>query len=176
MILQYFKKKENKDKLLANIIFSLSIDASKLIIQNKIKNNKDFHVSFEVLSILLFCIFYGLKSNKIFKKEQINQELMNLFVNDLDYSFRRLGVSDIKIGKHVKSYLKKFYFRVSLLEKIFLKDNNFDIFLEYLSSYQIIDDLVDNSKILSMYNDAKLLVSRCENDQNIRFIYKGLFK
>ena len=48
---------------------------------------------------------------------------MNIFTEDLDYSLRLHGVGEMSIGKHVKFYLKKFYFRISSYEKIF--ENNY---------------------------------------------------
>ena len=54
---------------------------------------------------------------------------MNLFTSDLDYSFRLYGIGDMNIGKNVKFYLKKFYFRVSTYEKIFDNYNRSNVSL-----------------------------------------------
>ena len=33
---------------------------------------------------------------------------MSNFINDLDKSFREVGIGDMSIGKYVKKYVKKF--------------------------------------------------------------------
>ena len=42
----------------------------------------------------------------------INDKLVSLFIEDLDESLREKGIGDMSIGKYVKSYVKKFYFRL----------------------------------------------------------------
>ena len=70
---------------------------------------------------------------------KVNDELVSLFISDLDESLRTKGIGDISIGKYVKSYVKKFYFRL----KKFPDDNNLyknESFMEYLK----ITDLIKN--------------------------------
>ena len=55
---------------------------------------------------------------KLYSK--VNDELVSLFISDLDESLREKGIGDMSIGKYVKSYVKKFYFRISK----FPNDNN----------------------------------------------------
>ena len=74
---------------------------------------------------------------------KVNDELISLFISDLDESLREKGIGDMSIGKYVKSYLKKFYFRIS----IFPKSNNLynnETFIEYLKITDLIkhDDFV----------------------------------
>ena len=132
MILQYFKSNENIDKEEAKLLYITVIKLSKLIITkniDKIENN--FNSSFEITSLLLISIFFGSKKLS-FKYKNVNQEIMNLFISDIDNSLRLSGVSDMKIGKKVKLYLKKFYFRVSKLESIFNANdtNNFYLLID----------------------------------------------
>ena len=105
MLLHYFYKKENKEKNYVNNIYSKVFRLSVRFIQsNKYILKNDFQTSFEIFS--LFLIFY-LKNNKDFKiknYEKINEDLISLFVNDLDYSFREIGIGDMKIGKYVKAF------------------------------------------------------------------------
>ena len=70
---------------------------------------------------------------------KVNDELLSLFISDLDESLREKGIGDMSIGKYVKSYVKKFYFRLSK----FPDDNNLyknESFIEYLK----ITDLIKN--------------------------------
>ena len=96
------------------------------------------------------------EKNKI-KFKKVNDELLSLFINDLDESLREKGIGDMSIGKYVKSYVKKFYFRISK----FPEDNNLyknQAFIEYLK-------LTDLFK-----NDEYVYVSRKFNDKFLDFI------
>ena len=58
MILQYFKKKENKDKANAEIIYLDIIYVVKTFINKKnLYIKKDLNSSFEITTFLLCCIF-----------------------------------------------------------------------------------------------------------------------
>jgi len=88
---------------------------------------------------------------------KVNDELVSLFISDLDESLRAKGIGDISIGKYVKSYVKKFYFRV----KKFPDDNNLyknDSFMEYLK----ITDIIKNEDYVK--------VSRKFNHKFVEFI------
>ncbi len=63
---------------------------------------------------------------------------MKNLVNDLDNSLRDVGISDMSIGKYVKKYVKKFYFRLKTLDLIFEKDNNEEL-LNYLNSLEFVN-------------------------------------
>ena len=109
MILHYFMKKENKDKKNANRIYISLINLIKEIFDNKdLMIKRDFNSSFELSAILLSTLFFIFKNK--FNNKHINQYLMDLFIADLDLSLRELGISDMSIGKYVKSYVKKLYF------------------------------------------------------------------
>ena len=78
---------------------------------------------------------------------KVNDELLSLFISDLDESLREKGIGDMSIGKYVKSYVKKFYFRVSK----FPDDNNLyknETFIEYLKLIDLVkkDDYVHVSR------------------------------
>ena len=88
---------------------------------------------------------------------KVNDELVSLFISDLDESLREKGIGDMSIGKYVKSYVKKFYFRISK----FPDDNNLyknEAFIEYLK-------LIDFIK-----NDDYVNVSRKFNDKFTEFL------
>ena len=63
---------------------------------------------------------------------------MKNFINDLDKSMREMGVSDMSIGKSVKKYVKKFYFRVKKIDIIFnnFKETEFEIYLNSLKNIE----------------------------------------
>ena len=159
MILQYFKKKENKDKIIATKQYKKILsDSTKFLKDNDFFKAKDFKTSFEIISI--FIIMFIRKNLLEANRKQylkVNEELVSLFILDLDESLREKGIGDMSIGKYVKSYVKKFYFRISK----FPNDNNLyknEYFIEYLRITNLIK------------NDDYINVSRKFNDKFGEFI------
>ena len=159
MILQYFKKKENKEQIIAIEQYKKILAESNLFLNKynffKIKNYK---ISFEIVSIfLIMFIRINLLENNRKLYLKVNDELLSLFISDLDESLREKGIGDMSIGKYVKSYVKKFYFRLSK----FPDDNNLyknESFIEYLKKIDLIK------------NDDYVYVSRKFNDKFSEFI------
>ena len=152
MILQYLKKKENKEQILATKQYKQIICESKIFLnENNFFITKDYKTSFEIVSIfLIMFIRINLLQNNRKKFLIVNDELVSLFINDLDESLRVKGIGDMSIGKYVKSYVKKFYFRISK----FPDDNNLynnEEFIEYLKITNLIknDDYANVSRIFN---------------------------
>ena len=145
MILQYFKKKENEYKIKSDIIYLNILNKSKLLLNKKYFNEINFSISFEIISVLLIFYLHFLKDKSIGSKKRINEELVKNLVNDLDKSLRDVGISDMSIGKYVKKYVKKFYYRLKILDPIFENDNNEEL-ANYLNSFEFINK--NNSKEL----------------------------
>ena len=159
MILQYFKKKENKEQIIATMQYKkILYESTSFLNDNNFFKDRDYKTSFEIVSIFLI-MFIRINLLKINKKKylKINDELVSLFITDLDDSLREKGIGDMSIGKYVKSYVKKFYFRI----KKFPKDNNLyknKSFIEYLKFTELIK------------NDDYVNVSRKFNDKFEEFI------
>ena len=158
MILQYFKKKENKDQIIATEQYKKILYESSIFLnENNFFKIKNYKVSFEIVSI--FIIMFIRKNlleydQKLYVK--VNDELVSLFISDLDESLREKGIGDMSIGKYVKSYVKKFYYRI----KKFPNDNNLyknQSFIEYLKMTGLIK------------NDDYINVSRKFNDKFTEF-------
>ena len=140
MILHYFKKKENTEKKIAkDIYYNILRNAELLLVENKYIKEKNYNSSFEIVSLFLIVYFKLNIENKVSNYKQINEELMKLFVSDLDESLRSKGIGDMSIGKYVKSYVKKFYFRLSRFPNR-VNDLNEKIFEEYLQKFDFIKD------------------------------------
>ena len=129
----------------------------------------NFNHTFEITSLLLFCIFFGSKTSSKFNKNDINnnQILMDYFIRDIDHSLRLGGIGDMSIGKYVKTYVKRFYFRVSELENFFSKREGFDNnkFNEYLIKYNVVSKSSDLNYIDNLINDLKILIKRSQNQK-----------
>ena len=159
MILQYFKKKENKEQIIATKQYEKIIYESNIFLNdNNFFITKDNKTSFEIISIfLIMFIRINLLQNDRKKYLIVNDELVSLFISDLDESLREKGIGDMSIGKYVKSYVKKFYFRISK----FPDDNNLynnETFIDYLK----ITNLIKNEDYIN--------VSRKFNDKFVDFI------
>ena len=131
MILHYFIKKENKQKKVAQQIYKNILSTSNALIhQNTFFKVKNYNSSFELVSFILIIYINSHIKNKADNYKLLNEELIKLFITDLDDSLRNNGIGDMSIGKYVKSYVKKFYFRL----KNFPSESN-NVKLESLTSY-----------------------------------------
>lgn len=138
MILHYFKRKENKDKKLAQDFYKKILYLSNSILnKNSFFKESNYNTSFEIVSIILIIyIKLNIKFN-IKNHKNVNEYLINSFILDLDDSLRSKGIGDMSIGKYVKSYVKKFYFRLS---KFPYETNKIDEshFLDYFQSFELV--------------------------------------
>lgn len=145
MFLQYFKKKENEYKVHADKIYLEILYKARLLIKKKYFLEINFDSSFEIITILLvYYIKYYINDDSD-KKTKVNNELIKNFINDLDESMREIGIGDMSIGKHVKKYVKKFYYRVKILDPL-IKNLNMHDLIDYLKSIK----LIDNASIKNM--------------------------
>jgi hypothetical protein len=151
MILQYFKKKENEYKKIADKIYTSVLRDSKNLIKDEYFLKVDFDSSFELISIILVFYLKTFKDLKLDKYKLINDELIKNLINDLDISIREVGIGDMNIGKYVKKYVKKFYFRVKIIDAIFDKYNQ-SYFIDYLISIKNINKENTNELALQLVN------------------------
>ncbi|MDC3178042.1 hypothetical protein OBA41_01870 [Pelagibacteraceae bacterium] len=153
MILHYLKKKENKEQIIATAQYKKILFESNIFLnENDFFKIKDYKTSFEIVSIfLIMFIRKNLLENNRNQYLKVNEELVSLFISDLDESLREKGVGDMSIGKYVKSYVKKFYFRI----RKFPKDNNLyqnESFIEYIKMTDLIK--TDNyANVSRKFND-----------------------
>ena len=150
MILQYFKKKENRYKIKSDKLYLDILKKSKSLMNKKYFNETHFSTSFELISILLIYHLKFLKHKDVKSKKRVNEELMKNLVNDLDKSLRDIGISDMSIGKYVKKYVKKFYFRLKILDPIFENDSN-DELLNYLNSLEFVNKSNSDELVSQIY-------------------------
>ncbi len=133
MFLQYFKRKRNNYKKQTLSIYQEIVNHSNYFIKNSL-NDKDFNFDevFEIFSIITVFYLKKLKDKNTQINNAISQSIINIFIKDLDQNFREKGIGDMSIGKYVKKYVKKFYYRLKILDKI-LKENediNFDNYIQ----------------------------------------------
>ncbi len=150
MVLHYFQKKENIVNNIATEQYkNILLESKNFINKYDFFKSKDYNTSFEIISVFLIMYIRKNLINENRKKYlKINEKLVSLFISDLDESLREKGIGDMSIGKYVKSYVKKFYFRV----KNFPENNSLYknvVFIEYLKTIKLIsnNDYNDVSRI-----------------------------
>tara|TARA_Y100001970_G_scaffold22436_1_gene26014 strand:- start:136 stop:627 length:492 start_codon:yes stop_codon:yes gene_type:complete len=139
MILQYFKKKENEYKKIADKIYVSTLLKSKELSKDNFFKEVNFDSSFELISIILIFYLKTFKNINKSKYQQINDELVKNLINDLDKTLREIGIGDMSIGKYVKKYVKKFYYRIKVIDEI-LDNYNKERFIEFLASIKTVNN------------------------------------
>ena len=145
MILQYFKKKENEYKIVADKLYLEILHKARLIIKKNYFIEINFDSSFEIITILLVFYIKNFNKDDSMKKNKVNEELIKIFISDLDKSMREIGIGDMSIGKHVKKYVKKFYYRVKILDPL-INDLLSNEFIDYLNSLKLIN--INNTQVM----------------------------
>ena len=156
MILHYFKKKENIEKKISKEMYKNILLKSNTTLNNgNVFKEKNYNSSFELVSfILIVHINLNIKNN-LNNFKIVNEELVKLFISDLDDSLRSKGIGDMSIGKYVKSYVKKFYFRLSKFP-LNIDINNIYIFSDYLQYTRFTkneDKGLESKFFLNLYKD-----------------------
>ena len=83
---------------------------------------------------------------------KINENIISLFILDLDESLRSKGIGDMSIGKYVKSYVKKFYFRL----KIFPLNINKNGQQDFIRYFELFDFVIKSEHL----NASNLFIDR----------------
>ena len=139
MFFKYFNSKKNN---LNNESFSLYqeiVNHSNSFIKNNLNHrNLNFNEVFEIFSVVIIFYLKKLKDKKNEESKILSQAIIDNFVKDLDQHFREQGIGDMSIGKYVKKYVKKFYFRLKILDPIF-ENHNYKEFENYLNSKEFVN-------------------------------------
>jgi len=161
MFLQYFKKKENDYKIKSDEIYLSILNKSKSLLDKKYFNEINFSISFELISVLLIFYLHFLKDKDVYLKMKVNEQLIKTLVNDLDKSLRDVGISDMSIGKYVKKYVKKFYYRLKILDPIFENYNNEEL-LNYLNSFEFVNKNNSNELVNQLFEFFQQIKNKYE--------------
>ena len=140
MFLQYFKIKRNNYKKQTLSIYQEIVNHSNHFIKNSL-NDKDFKFDevFEIFSIITVFYLKKLKDENTQINNAISQSIIDSFIKDLDQNFREKGIGDMSIGKYVKKYVKKFYYRIKVIDEI-LDNYNKERFIEFLASIKTVNN------------------------------------
>ena len=155
MFFKYFNLKKNNLNNQSLTFYKEIVNHSNIFIKNQISDeNLNFNDVFEIFTIVTIFYLKKLKDKNTTDSKTISQEIIDSFVRDLDQHFREQGIGDMSIGKYVKKYVKKFYYRLQILDAVFEKNKELDI-SEYLNKIdnlpkQNIDQISSNLK--ELYN------------------------
>ena len=167
MFLQYFLKKENKQKIYSDEVYIKIVDLSRdLLNNNDFFTIKNYRSSFEIISIITIFYLKNFKELKIKDYDKVNEHIINNLVKDLDNSLRENGIGDMSIGKYVKSYVKKFYYRLSKLDIILNDLNNYD-FHKYLEELQIIKQDKTHNVLIKLMHIYKEIHNSLSVNKNL---------
>ena len=155
MFFKYFNLKKNNLNDQSLTFYKEIVNHSNIFIKNQISDeNLNFNDVFEIFTIVTIFYLKKLKDKNTSDSKIISQEIIDSFVRDLDQHFREQGIGDMSIGKYVKKYVKKFYYRLKILDPFFENNNELDI-IEYLNKFDIsskenTDQIASNLK--ELYN------------------------
>ena len=155
MFLKYFNSKKNNLKNESFALYQEIVNHSNIFIKNNLNHRKlNFNEVFEIFSIVIIFYLKKLKDKNNAKSKIISQTIIDNFVEDLDQHFREQGIGDMSIGKYVKKYVKKFYFRLKILDEIFKKNKQLDI-NEYQKKVRVFHNDntgTINANLVDLYN------------------------
>ena len=159
MFFKYFNLRKNNLNNQSLTFYKDIVNHSNNFIKNDISGEDvNFNGVFEIFSIVTIFYLKKLKDKNTPDTKIISQEIIDSFVRDLDQHFREQGIGDMSIGKYVKKYVKKFYYRLKILDAVFEKNKELDL-NEYLNK---IDNLpkenIDriSSNLNELYNRISL--------------------
>ena len=156
MFFKYFNLKKNNLNDQSLTFYKEIVNHSNIFIKNQISDeNLNFNDVFEIFTIVTIFYLKKLKDKNTTDSKIISQEIIDSFVRDLDQHFREQGIGDMSIGKYVKKYVKKFYYRLKILDAVFENNKELDI-NEYL--YKI--DTLPKENIDKISSNLKELYNR----------------
>ena len=156
MFFKYFNLKKNNLNDQSLTFYKEIVNHSNIFIKNQISDeNLNFNDVFEIFTIVTIFYLKKLKDKNTTDSKIISQEIIDSFVRDLDQHFREQGIGDMSIGKYVKKYVKKFYYRLKILDAVFENNKELDI-NEYL--YKI--DTLPKENIDQISSNLKELYNR----------------
>tara|TARA_Y100001970_G_scaffold270317_1_gene364042 strand:- start:2490 stop:2975 length:486 start_codon:yes stop_codon:yes gene_type:complete len=161
MFFKYFNLKKNNLNNESSSLYQEIVNHSNSFIKNNLNHiNLNFNEVFEIFSVVIIFYLKKLKDKNNAESKILSQTIIDNFVKDLDQHFREQGIGDMSIGKYVKRYVKKFYFRLKILDTIFETNNELDIDA-YLKRVDILNNeniAKINANLLDLYN--KILIEK----------------
>jgi len=158
MFFKYFNLKKNNHNNQSFYLYQEIVNHSNDFIKNNLNHrNLNFNEVFEIFSVVIIFYLKKFKDKDNVESKNLSQTIIDSFVTDLDQHFREQGIGDMSIGKYVKKYVKKFYYRLKILDPIFENDLNEEL-LNYLNSLGFVNKNNSNElndQLLEFFREIK---------------------
>ncbi|MBX3458073.1 MAG: hypothetical protein KF820_06940 [Candidatus Paracaedibacteraceae bacterium] len=159
----FWKKTNSPAKEIAVKLYATCVDRVKNpVIYQDYSINDEVLGRFEVLSLFLFMMLRRLKKDTSTQSAEISQELVDLFVEDMDHSLRNARLSEKGIDKNFKRFVEGFFGRLVAYDTAL--DNNSLEQAIYRNVYDGNNEYNDASKKLGAYIKEQLNVLNSQND------------
>ncbi len=161
----FWKKTNSPAKEIAIKLYATCVDRVKTPeIYQAYSINDEVLGRFEVLSLFLFMMLRRLKQDTSTESAEISQELVDLFVEDMDHSLRNARLTEKGIDKNFKRFVEGFFGRLVAYDAA-LDDNSLEQAI-YRNVYDGNNEYNDASKKLGVYIKEQL--DRLTSQEDIR--------
>ncbi|WP_085738895.1 ubiquinol-cytochrome C chaperone family protein [Rhizobium sp. CIAT894] len=116
MIFGLFRKKNNNQAIVDRQYAALTAAARMPEIYERLNVPDTVMGRFEMLSIVMILFFRRTRSSAT-SGQEIAQEIVDAFFQDIDYSIRELGIGDNSVPKRMKKLAGMFYGRLEAYSK-----------------------------------------------------------
>lgn len=165
----FWKKTDSTNKEIAVKLYSSCVEAARNP-DNYIKFGlrDEIFGRFEALSIYLFVVLRRLKEDKTDIALSVSQEMVDLFVADMDHSLRNARLSEKKIDKNFKRFVEGFYGRLLAYDQA-IDENKLNDAI-HKNAYDGESEFATSANQLSEHIHSLLIFLRSQNDiNNLRF-------
>ena len=159
MFLKYFNiKKNNLNNQTSSLYKEIVYHSNNFVKINLNNRDINFNDVFEIFSIVTIFYLKKLKDKKTEESKKISQIIIDCFIKDLDQHFREQGIGDMSIGKYVKKYVKKFYYRLKILDAVFEENKklDFNYFLKKIGIFADQDNTKISDDLKNLYYDISI--------------------
>ncbi|PDS97213.1 ubiquinol-cytochrome C chaperone [Rhizobium sp. S9] len=116
MILGLFSKKNNNQVIVDRQYAALTAAARMPDLYERLNVPDTVMGRFEMLSIVMILFFRRTRASAV-SGQEIAQEIVDAFFQDIDYSIRELGIGDNSVPKRMKKLAGMFYGRLETYSK-----------------------------------------------------------
>ncbi|MBB3351278.1 cytochrome b pre-mRNA-processing protein 3 [Rhizobium sp. BK049] len=116
MILGLFRKKNNNQMIVDRQYAALTAAARVPDLYERLNVPDTVMGRFEMLSIVMILFFRRTRASAV-SGQEIAQEIVDAFFQDIDYSIRELGIGDNSVPKRMKKLAGMFYGRLETYSK-----------------------------------------------------------
>ncbi len=163
----FWKKTNSPAKEIAIKLYSVCVEqVQNPQIYEKYSISDEVLGRFEVLSLFLFVMLRRLKQDVSAETAQVSQELVDLFVEDMDHSLRNARLTEKGIDKNFKRFVEGFFGRLVAYDTA-LDDNSLEQVI-YRNVYDGNNDYNDASKKLGSYIKEQL--DKLTSQEDVRYL------